>query len=310
MEKLIEGKVARRGSKFPTLADMIVLVLIFVLSSLGGLLVARVCGCEFISSESVVSPEEWGFTVFVNYLGQMVLMLIMVVAYRKLRKAQPIKIGVSLKGLNPLVLLWAMVTMLSISIVLSPLLEIVGEDFGQTPDVGRGVWALLSTVVLAPLFEELLCRGFVLESLKARYGVIMAWLASSIFFAVIHLHPVMVINALVLGMLLGYIYLRGESLLGPLLLHAFNNLLALVMMWTSMPDDILQGKSLAEVSLSELIPSTAGYLVVYVVALIIVVSSSLYVWRDLARIRREQRKKCAGKVINSEQDALNSDKKD
>ncbi len=312
MQEIIEKQRKRsRSDRFPTLADMMVLVLLFVASSLGGVLLARLVGCQFPAPDTAMpSAESWGFTVFVNYLSQMALMLAMVWGYRRLRNAPKIKVGFSLKGLNPLLLLWALVVMLSISVVLSPLLEILGKDLGQTPDVGRGVWALLASVVLAPLFEEYLCRGVVMESLKGRYGVIMAWLSSSIFFAVIHVHPVMVINALVLGMLLGYIYLRSESLLGNFVLHAFNNMLALLMMWTTMPDDILGGKSLAEVSLSELVPSTAGYVAIYLVALAIVVVSALYIWRDMVRIKREERKKRAAKVIKSGEDALNSDKKD
>lgn len=112
-------------------------------------------------------------------------------------------------GSIPALLLWGFVLICAAGVVLEPLLA-------QLPDlslnVGRGLWTLLMLVLFAPVLEELICRGLVLGTLRARYGVTLAWLVSALFFGVMHLQPVQVINAFVVGLILGYVYISTDSL--------------------------------------------------------------------------------------------------
>ena len=94
----------------------------------------------------------------------------------------------------------------------------------------RLLWALVTLVVMAPLFEETLFRGVILESARARYGTLAAWAISSLVFGLAHLHPALVVNAFVLGLVLGYIYIRTDSLWSTVILHAVNNALAYLML--------------------------------------------------------------------------------
>ena len=88
-------------------------------------------------------------------------------------------------------------------------------------------------MVLAPLFEELICRGLVLESLRARYGVFVAWFGSSLFFGVMHIQPQLAVNAFFVGLVLAFLYLRTDSLWVAVLLHAFNNAIAYLLLRVS-----------------------------------------------------------------------------
>jgi membrane protease YdiL (CAAX protease family) len=87
---------------------------------------------------------------------------------------------------------------------------------------------LLALVVLAPLGEETLFRGFLYKGLAAsRGGAVLAIFISSITFALLHafqydLYAVAGVTAM--GFLLGYIRYRSGSLL--LLLHAVGNAVA------------------------------------------------------------------------------------
>ena len=170
----------------------------------------------------------------------------------------------------------AMVMMLAASIVIDPLLALLPAPPDAT---GRGLWALVTVVVLAPVLEELLCRGILLESLQARYGVITALWASSLFFAVMHLHVTLAVNALVLGLILGFIYLRTDSLYATILLHGFNNAIAMTLLLFGMES----------LTLSELLPNRTLYACVYVLALAVF---ALAAWRMMSRVRllREQEK--------------------
>ncbi len=86
------------------------------------------------------------------------------------------------------------------------------------------LWAsLLSVSVMAPLFEEWLCRGLVLRGLMKKMRPEWAIVVSAVFFAVLHMNPWQAIPAFVLGLLFGYVYYRTGSLKLTILMHCVNN---------------------------------------------------------------------------------------
>ncbi|MDI9550201.1 MAG: CPBP family intramembrane metalloprotease [Bacteroidales bacterium] len=97
---------------------------------------------------------------------------------------------------------------------------------------------LLSTCVLAPIFEEWMCRGIVLRGLlhakrkdkegnvKAGISPALAIVISALFFATIHGNLWQGITAFLLGCLLGYVYYRTGSLKLTILMHFANNFLS------------------------------------------------------------------------------------
>lgn len=82
-------------------------------------------------------------------------------------------------------------------------------------------WILL--VVIAPVTEELLFRGLVLNALLRRYSPLVAVLFSALLFALLHMNPWQLPVAMVSGVLLGWLYVRTRSLWPCLLGHAFMN---------------------------------------------------------------------------------------
>ena len=92
--------------------------------------------------------------------------------------------------------------------------------------MSRNVWGLLSIVVAAPVVEELLFRGGVMNSLRrAGYGARATIVWSALIFGVFHLNPAQIPFAFLLGLLLGWLYHRTGSLLPGLLCHFINNAL-------------------------------------------------------------------------------------
>lgn len=91
------------------------------------------------------------------------------------------------------------------------------------------VWvSLLSVSVLAPLFEEWLCRGMILRGLLQKISPVWAMVISALCFAVIHLNPWQALPAFVLGMLFAYVYYKTGSLKTTMLMHCANNTFAVI----------------------------------------------------------------------------------
>ncbi|MBQ9474681.1 MAG: CPBP family intramembrane metalloprotease [Bacteroidales bacterium] len=102
---------------------------------------------------------------------------------------------------------------------------------------GSLVLNFIAVSVMAPFFEEWLCRGMVLRGLlnyKKEDGFrglkpIWAVVISAAFFALIHLNPWQALPAFILGALFGYVYYKTGSLKLTMLMHCANNTLSLAM---------------------------------------------------------------------------------
>ena len=92
-----------------------------------------------------------------------------------------------------------------------------------------GISALLALVLVAPLTEELLFRGWLLQDLKAAYGKPRALIWSSMLFGLVHLEASAVLYAMLGGFVLGAVALRTGSTLGSIAMHAGVNALPLLL---------------------------------------------------------------------------------
>ena len=95
---------------------------------------------------------------------------------------------------------------------------------------GGVLWVdFLLVSIMAPMFEEWLCRGMVLRGLLNSGRMKPAWaiVISALFFALIHMNPWQAVPAFVLGCLFGYVYYRTGSLKLTMLMHFTNNTAAL-----------------------------------------------------------------------------------
>ena len=92
----------------------------------------------------------------------------------------------------------------------------------RQPDPGSAL-LLLTAVVLAPLFEEVISPRTLLPVLAARVGSGTAVLLSALVFALAHLSIGELAPLTVLGIGLGLLRLRGGRLLPCVLMHALWN---------------------------------------------------------------------------------------
>ncbi|ABA21169.1 Abortive infection protein [Trichormus variabilis ATCC 29413] len=81
----------------------------------------------------------------------------------------------------------------------------------------------VTAAIAAPLFEEVLFRGFLLPSLTRYVPVWGAIITSAVLFAVAHLSLSEILPLTALGIVLGVVYTRSRNLLAPILLHSLWN---------------------------------------------------------------------------------------
>ncbi|MDM8158966.1 type II CAAX endopeptidase family protein [Labilibaculum sp. K2S] len=109
-----------------------------------------------------------------------------------------------------------------------PMPDILMEMFKEM--LQPNIWGFLTVVVAAPILEELLMRGIVLDGLLRNYSPWKAIIWSSVFFGVIHLNPWQFITAMIAGIAIGYLYWKTKSLFLCMLIHALNNGIAFYLM--------------------------------------------------------------------------------
>lgn len=95
----------------------------------------------------------------------------------------------------------------------------ISEMFNNSP-----LWQnLLGAVVIAPITEEFLVRGLWLRGYTRHYKPWVALVLSSVVFGVLHMNLPQFIGATMAGLLLGWAYLKTNSILLPMLIHAVHN---------------------------------------------------------------------------------------
>jgi uncharacterized protein len=97
---------------------------------------------------------------------------------------------------------------------------------GAEASIGLALTAIV-IVVIGPFAEELFFRGALTGALAGRLGAFTP-LASGALFGAAHLEPRAFPVLFVLGVLLGWLYMRTRSLFPGVAVHAANNLLALL----------------------------------------------------------------------------------
>ena len=86
----------------------------------------------------------------------------------------------------------------------------------------------ISSIVFAPILEELIFRGVLFNRLKIRTGIVAAMLISSTIFALGHEFGG-IISAFLFGMCMCIIYLKTDNILMTMSIHFINNLVAVIL---------------------------------------------------------------------------------
>jgi membrane protease YdiL (CAAX protease family) len=97
-------------------------------------------------------------------------------------------------------------------------------------------WNVLAVVVAGPVFEELLFRAIILRGLLARMAPGKAIVASALVFGIAHIEIHQAQTAALVGLPLGWLYVRFRSAVPGMALHATVNALAVFTAAATRPD--------------------------------------------------------------------------
>jgi membrane protease YdiL (CAAX protease family) len=86
---------------------------------------------------------------------------------------------------------------------------------------------ILSVAVVAPIYEEVVFRGILLKGMAKKINPAIALVVSALFFALVHMNIPQGINAFLLGIVIGAIYLKTGSIYLSIFAHFTNNILAI-----------------------------------------------------------------------------------
>ncbi|MBE0655100.1 MAG: CPBP family intramembrane metalloprotease [Bacteroidales bacterium] len=122
--------------------------------------------------------------------------------------------------------------------ILMPMPDSFKELLGNA--IQLNVFGFLVVAIAAPILEEILFRGIILEGFLKNYTPWKAILWSALLFGVSHLNPWQAIPGIGAGILIGWIYWKTRSILPGILIHFTNNLTGFLMMvYASTEDDSL-----------------------------------------------------------------------
>lgn len=217
----------RRGSKltteqfrvaYPSWGDLLTLLGVFIVATVLGSLLTGVL--QKMGSVSV------GFGSFLGYVIQFSLVIIFGLFQRKNRSPKGTRLlKFGLAKLDFVIILWGTIIVLATGVVIEPLLNLFPETYLDRLGniMAAGGWMMFTSIVIAPIMEEILFRGILQDALMRKYGVFVGILIASAVFGIVHIIPQQVVNAFMIGIVLGYIYYRTGALLPVILIHCINN---------------------------------------------------------------------------------------
>jgi uncharacterized protein len=156
-----------------------------------------------------------------------------------LARRRPFLKSFRFNSINPGLLYYSVIIAFSVLILGDELDRLIGIVFPlpswfdpkpimEIHSIWDGVLIIGNAVVVAALAEEMLFRGMVQQTLESVHETGKAILLSAIFFALLHLNPWWMIQITLLGLALGYMAWKSDSIIPTVIIHGLNNLLAVI----------------------------------------------------------------------------------
>ena len=85
------------------------------------------------------------------------------------------------------------------------------------------IWTLIAVIIAGPIVEELLFRGLLIKTISKILPESFAVIISAILFGVWHGILVQAIYTAIMGLIVGYVYIKTKSIIYPIIIHVGNN---------------------------------------------------------------------------------------
>ena len=268
-------KRALRKGDFPSFFDLVVMLFIVVFSQLvvGAAAVALGLNMPEVTSGEVADIERFisalvvrGESFAIIYPTSMLVAFGLLLLYIRFRDGSGRVARVSTRGFDPTVILGGLFWMISMQVVVEPLSLLLPTVHQQS---GQGFWAIITAVVFAPVFEEFIFRGVILESMLRRHRRSFSVVVTSLLFAIVHFEPSVMFTAFVSGLVLGTVYLHTSSIFSTIILHSINNAIAYSLITLNVDN----------YSYREVLGAGQTYYIVYAICLVFSTFAVIRTWR-------------------------------
>lgn len=205
---------------YPSILQGFLLILIAIffagVFAIAEMLLLKIAGINKSDYLGVITMLEYIFT-----------MLPIIVIARILRKQSGLTGPLSYQPFSPVVLVLGLIAVLSMGYTLELFQYYVPvtESFRKLMEeaMTNDAFSIITAVVLAPVLEEILMRGIILDGFLKRYSPSRSIIWSAVIFGVFHLNPWQAVAGIAAGIILGWLYWKTRSLLLCMILHAANN---------------------------------------------------------------------------------------
>ena len=151
-----------------------------------------------------------------------------------------------------------------------PVPESIKDIFYKFMLQSKNPYGFITIAIAAPILEEWLFRGIILDGLLKRYSAKKAILLSSFLFGILHLNPWQFVGAFILGIFIGYIYFHTKNLGYCILIHFSNNFVATIALFYFDESQVLQD------NLYESYGGATNFFLVFSVSLILIIALLFY----------------------------------
>ena len=237
-----------------------------LLFSMPNVLGGEIGDIEHFIGTQVVRGESFA----IIYPVSMIVAFLLLYSYIRFRDGKGRVARVSTSGFNPNVILGGLIWLISVQVVVEPIslyLPVAESAAGQ------GFWAIVTAVLFAPVLEEFIFRGLVMESLLRRHRRSLSVVVSAMLFAIVHFQPSVMFSAFVSGLVLGTIYLHTNSIFSTIILHSINNAIAFSLITLNVED----------YSYRQVLGGGELYYIVYALCFVISIVATVETWRRRKR---------------------------
>jgi len=211
--------------------------LVVILLSFGSILFFAIL-LFLLTESSLISISVEDTNKYFYILGG-VLFIVVPTYYVRLKKYDLINLF-RLKPVSNEVLVYSLLIGITIGIVgdeidriiqiIIPMPEFLQDIFKVMVANNLFDWILLllGTVFVAAIAEEILFRGFLQVTLEKKGDITRAVILASLSWALIHANPYLAVQIFIMGIILGFLAWRTDSVVPGIIAHGLNNLMSLI----------------------------------------------------------------------------------
>jgi membrane protease YdiL (CAAX protease family) len=161
------------------------------------------------------------------YLATFITIFLMI--FRNVNKSE-FWATLSFSNQKPILLLLLIPLTLSCAIIIEPLTswlpmpDVMKETFEKM--IKNDALSMIMVVIAAPILEEFIFRGIILKGFLKNYSPTKAIIWSAVLFGLVHMNPWQFIGATILGIVMGWLFWKTNSLIPGIIVHFVNNLSA------------------------------------------------------------------------------------